>query len=316
MHRILVSDNLSQRGLEVVRSTDGFELDYQPGLGDRLKEVIDGAAGLVIRSGSKVTPEVLAAANGLRCIARAGIGVDNIDLEAATQHDVVVMNTPFGNTITTAEHTIAMLMAVSRNIPQATASIKAGKWEKKKLGGSELFEKTLGVIGLGNIGRIVADRAQGLKMRVIGFDPMLKGHTEPETGTPLVDLDTLWSEADYITVHTPLNAATKNLVDDETIAKMKTGVFLINVARGGIFDESAVLRGLEAGRVAGCAIDVYPLEPPPEDARALLAHERCICTPHLGASTNEAQVRVAVQACEQVIAYLSDGIITNPVGKR
>jgi len=314
MQRILVSDNLSDDGLEVIREADGFELDYQPGLGEGLKDAITGAAGLVIRSGSRVTPEVLAAAQGLRCIARAGIGVDNIDLKAATEHDVVVMNTPFGNTITTAEHTIAMLMAVSRSIPQATASTKAGKWEKKKFGGSELYDKTLGVIGLGNIGRIVADRAQGLKMNVIGFDPMLKGESEPETSTRLVDLPTLWTEADYITVHTPLNDATRHLVDDETIRKMKDGVYLINVARGGIFDESAVLRGLETGKVAGCAIDVYPVEPPPEEARALLAHERCVCTPHLGASTKEAQVRVAVQACEQVVAYLKDGQIDNRVG--
>lgn len=314
MHRILVSDNLSEKGLDVVRQADGFELDYQPGIGDGLKDAIQGAAGLVIRSGSTVTPDVLASAKGLRCIARAGIGVDNIDLKAAKERDVVVMNTPFGNTITTAEHTIAMLMAVSRNIPQATASTKAGKWEKKKFGGSELYEKTLGVIGLGNIGRIVADRAQGLKMNVIGFDPMLEGDTEPETGTRLVDLATLWAEADYITVHTPLNDATRNLVNDETIGKMRDGVFLINVARGGIFEEAAVLRGLEAGKVAGCAIDVYPVEPPPEAARALLAHDRCICTPHLGASTGEAQVRVAVQACEQVVAYLRDGKIDNQVG--
>ncbi|MEM1034309.1 MAG: hydroxyacid dehydrogenase [Myxococcota bacterium] len=314
-HRILVSDNLSEQGLDVIRNRDGFTLDYRPGLGDGLAEALVGAAGLVIRSGSKVTADTLAGATALRCIARAGIGVDNIDVAAADAQGVVVMNTPFGNAITTAEHTLAMLMAVSRNIPQATASMKAGRWEKKKFGGRELYEKTLGVIGLGNIGRLVARRAQGLDMNVIGFDPMVgsPGETEPETGVRLVALATLWAESDYITVHTPLNEATRHLVSDDTIAAMKRGVFLVNVARGGIFDEDAVLRGLESGQVGGCAIDVYPEEPPPPERRGLIAHDRCIATPHLGASTAEAQVRVAVQACEQVVAHLETGAIKNRI---
>ncbi len=311
MKRILISDNLSELGLDVIRNAPGFELDYQPGLDEeKLAAAIQKADGLIIRSGSNVTARVIEGAAKLQVVGRAGIGVDNIDVRAASKRGIAVMNTPTGNSVTTAEHTIGLMMSLARWIPAATASMKAGKWEKKKFKGRELAGKTLAVIGLGTIGRIVASRAKGLALRVIAFDPVLTPDRAAALGVELVDLETIWATADIITVHTPLNAHTKNLINADVVAKLKQGVMVINCARGGIYDESAVLAGLESGRIAGAAFDVYPVEPPPQDS-ALLQHPRVICTPHLGASTQEAQDRVAKEIAEQVVAFIDSGEIKN-----
>ncbi len=313
MPRVLVSDSLSEQGLAILRAGAGLTVDYQPGLGeDALAAAITGADALVIRSGSKVTAKVLEGATSLRVIGRAGIGVDNVDVPAASKRGVVVMNTPTGNAVTTAEHAISLLFSLARMIPQAAASMKAGQWEKKKFEGRELAGKTLGIIGLGNIGRIVADRARGLHMNVIGFDPVLTADRAAALGIELCSLDALWARADAITVHTPLTATTQNLVDDAVVAKLKKGALLINAARGGIYDLDALLRGLESGRIGGVALDVFTTEPPPRDL-AILQHERVIATPHLGASTKEAQDRVALEIAEQVVDFLSTGAVRNAV---
>jgi D-3-phosphoglycerate dehydrogenase len=314
MARVLVSDTLSEQGLAILRQGKGLTIDYKPGLSEAdLAAAIPGADALVIRSGSKVTARVLEAATNLKVIGRAGIGVDNVDVPAASKRGIVVMNTPTGNAVTTAEHAITLLMSIARMVPAASASMKAGKWEKKKFAeGRELAGKTLGVVGLGNIGRIVADRAKGLKMNVIGFDPVLSSDRAAALGIELVTLEQLWERADAITVHTPLNAATKHLVDDAVVAKLKKGVLLVNCARGGIYDEAALLRGLESGKLAGVALDVFVEEPPPAD-HPLIKHERVVVTPHLGASTTEAQDRVALEIAEQVVAFLATGAIQNAV---
>ncbi len=309
--RVLVSDNLSELGLEVLRQAADIELDYQPGLDEAaLAEAIRGASGLIIRSGSQVTARVIEAADQLKAIGRAGIGVDNIDIKAASKRGIAVMNTPTGNAVTTAEHALSLMMSLARHIPQATSSMKAGKWEKKKFKGRELANKTLGVIGLGTIGRIVADRAKGLKMQVIAFDPVLTAERAAALGVELVDLETLWASADVITVHTPLNPHTKGLINDDVVPKLKKGVLLVNCARGGIYDEDAILRGLNSDHIAGAAFDVFTEEPPPADT-PLVQHPRVVCTPHLGASTQEAQDRVAEQIAEQVVAFLDSGAIKN-----
>lgn len=313
MFRVLVSDTLSEQGLAILRQGKDIEVDYRPGLSEvDLAEAIKGAHALVIRSGSKVTARVLSSADELKVIGRAGIGVDNVDVPAASKRGVVVMNTPTGNAVTTAEHAIALLMSLARMIPEACRTLKAGKWEKKKFEGRELAGKTLGVIGLGNIGRIVADRAHGLRMNVIGFDPVLTAERAAELGIELVSLDAIWERADAITVHTPLTPATKGLVNASTLPKLKKGVLLVNAARGGIYDDAALLEGLTSGRIGGVALDVFPVEPPPADM-PLLAHERVIVTPHLGASTKEAQARVALEIAEQVVSYLATGEIRNAV---
>ena len=310
MKRIVVSDSLSERGLAVIRNAENVELDYRPGLSEQeLADAVKQADGLIIRSGSKVTARVIEGADRLRAIGRAGIGVDNIDIPAASKRGIAVMNTPTGNAVTTAEHTISLMMSLARWIPSATASMKAGKWEKKKFQGRELSRKTLGIIGLGTIGRIVASRAQGLEMRVIAFDPVLTEERATALGVELVQLEMIWSQADVITAHTPLTPKTKGLIDDSVVAKLRDGVLLINCARGGIYDEEAVLRGLDSGKIGGAAFDVYVVEPPPDTP--LLQHDKVICTPHLGASTQEAQERVAVQIAEQVIDFLSTGAIKN-----
>ncbi|MEJ7733173.1 MAG: phosphoglycerate dehydrogenase [Polyangiaceae bacterium] len=311
--RVLVSDSLSEQGLSALRAVQGIEVDYKPGLNEAdLAQAIVGASALVVRSGSKVTAKVIAAADELKVIGRAGIGVDNVDVPAASKRGIVVMNTPTGNAVTTAEHAIGLLVSLARMIPEACRTLKAGKWEKKKFEGRELANKTLAVIGLGNIGRIVADRAKGLRMNVIGFDPVLTADRALELGIELVPLETIWERADAITVHTPLTASTQNLVNDEVIAKLKKGVLLVNAARGGIYDEAALLRGLESGHLGGVALDVFVTEPLPAD-HPLLKHEKVVVTPHLGASTKEAQDRVAVEIAEQVAAYLATGAILNAV---
>jgi D-3-phosphoglycerate dehydrogenase len=313
MPRVLVSDTLSEQGLAILRQQPGFDVDYKPGLNEEaLAAAIAGADALVIRSGSKVTARVLESATNLRVIGRAGIGVDNVDVPAASKRGVVVMNTPTGNAVTTAEHALALLFSLARMIPQASQTLKAGKWEKKKFEGRELAGKTLGVIGLGNIGRIVADRAKGLKMNVIGYDPVLTADRAAALGIDLVPLETIWERADAITVHTPLTETTRGLVNDEVVGKLKKGVLLVNAARGGIYDLDAVLRGLESGHIGGVALDVFEVEPPPNDL-PILKHERVIVTPHLGASTKEAQDRVALEIAEQVAAYLTTGAIQNAV---
>jgi D-3-phosphoglycerate dehydrogenase len=312
MPRVLVSDTLSEQGLAILRSAPGIEVDYRPGLSEPdLAAAVPGAAALLIRSGSKVTARVIEAGAALKVIGRAGIGVDNVDVPAATRRGIVVMNTPTGNAVTTAEHALALLFSLARRVPQAAQSMRAGKWEKKKFEGVELSGKTLGVIGLGNIGRIVADRAKGLHMKVVAFDPVLSAERAAELGIRLVPLDALWAAADAITVHTPLTKQTRGLVNDAVVAKLKKGVLLVNAARGGIYDEDALLRGLESGVIGGVALDVFGEEPPKPSP--LFVHERCILTPHLGASTREAQDRVALEIAEQVVDFLATGATRNAV---
>ncbi|HEX2733854.1 MAG TPA: phosphoglycerate dehydrogenase [Polyangiaceae bacterium] len=312
MAKVLVSDTLSEDGLAVLKRAPGIEVEYKPGLSeDALAEAIGGFDALVIRSGSKVTAKVLAQARGLKVIGRAGIGVDNVDVKEASRRGIIVMNTPTGNAVTTAEHALALLMSIARRIPFAAGAMKQGKWEKKGLSGRELAGKTLGVVGLGNIGRIVADRAQGLHMKVIGFDPVMSKERAAELGVELVSIDDLFRRADAITVHTPLTPETKGLVNDAAVEKMKKGVLLVNAARGGIFEDAALLKGLASGKIGGVAVDVFVEEPP--GLTELIQHPLVVATPHLGASTEEAQERVAVEIAEQIVSYLANGEIQNSV---
>lgn len=313
MPRVLVSDALSEAGLTLLRKQTSLEVEYAPGLKEaELAAKIASFDALVIRSASKVTKKVLDAATQLKVIGRAGIGVDNVDVDAASKRGVVVMNTPTGNSVTTAEHAISLLMSLARKIPQATASMKLGKWEKSKFQGRELAGKTLGILGLGTIGRIVADRAKGLKMNVIAFDPVLSADRAAQLGVELVSVDDLFRRADAITAHTPLTQETRGIVNDDAIAKMKKGVLLINCSRGGVYDEGALARGLESGKLGGVALDVFVEEPVPAD-HPLLKLDGVITTPHLGASTEEAQERVAIEIVEQVIDFLASGTIVNAV---
>ena len=309
--KVLVSDKMSQDGIDVLNAADGIQVVYKTNLSpeDLIKELQDTDA-LIIRSSTKVTKDVFVAVDKLKIIGRAGIGVDNIDCNTATERGVIVVNTPSGNATTTAEHAIAMLMSLSRHIPQADKSMNGGKWEKSKFTGIEVTGKVLGVFGYGNIGKIAADRAQGLKMRVIVFDPFLTAEVAAKDGVELVTKEKLFERADYITVHVPLNDSTRNLINKNTIETMKTGVRIINCARGGIVNESDLIEGLDSGKIAGAAIDVFEEEPPPQD-NPLLKHDSVICTPHLGASTAEAQVNVAVQVAEQIRDYLISGEIRN-----
>ena len=276
---------------------------------EELIEAIPEYDGLAMRSSTTVTPEVLAAAKNLKVIGRAGIGVDNIDVKEATNNGVIVMNTPFGNSITTAEHAIAMMFALARQIPQANESTHQGKWEKKKFMGAELFSKTLGVIGCGNIGGIVADRAVGLKMNVVAFDPFLTEERAIELGVEKVELEDLFAKADFITIHVPKNEKTAGLINKDSIAKMKDGVRIINCARGGIIVEADLKEALDSGKVAGAALDVFEVEPAKENI--LFGHPNVVCTPHLGAATSEAQVNVAIQVAEQLSDYLTTGAVVN-----
>lgn len=313
MTKVLVSDTLSPQGLEVLEKSEGLEVDYAPGLdpADLLERIRD-CDGLVIRSGTKVTRDVIDAAPALRVIGRAGIGVDNVDLSAATARGIVVLNTPSGNNVTTAEHAIALLVSLARHIPQATASMKEGRWEKSAFTGTELFNRTLGLVGLGNIGRVVANRARGLGMRVIAYDPHLPDEVATKAEVELVDLDGLLTRADAISVHVPKTKETTGLLGVETLGRCKPGVLIINAARGGIVDEAALLAALERGHVGGAALDVFDIEPPTAD-NPLVRHPRVICTPHLGASTEQAQLNVAIQVAEQVRDFLLEGVIRNGV---
>tara|TARA_R110000787_G_scaffold285461_3_gene401175 strand:- start:56923 stop:58497 length:1575 start_codon:yes stop_codon:yes gene_type:complete len=309
MVKVLISDKMSPLAAEVFKNR-GIEVDVKTGMDkDELAKVIGEYDGIAIRSSSKLTPTVLANTGNLKVIGRAGIGVDNVDLPAATQAGIVVMNTPFGNAITTAEHAITMMLSLARQIPAANASTHAGKWEKSRFMGVELMGKTLGVIGCGNIGAIVADRAQGLKMKVIAFDPYLTEDRAQTLGVEKVELDVLLARADFISLHTPLTDQTRNIIGADAINKTKPGVRIINCARGGLVDEVALKAAIENGHVAGAALDVFAEEPATENI--LFGMEQVVCTPHLGASTSEAQEKVAVQVAEQMADYLLTGAVTN-----
>jgi len=309
MVKVLISDKMSPRAAEIFRER-GVEVDEKPGMTvEELKACIDEYDGLAVRSATKATAEIIAAATNLKVIGRAGIGVDNVDIPSATAAGICVMNTPFGNAITTAEHAIAMMFSLSRHIPAANASTQAGKWEKSKFMGVELYGKTLGVIGCGNIGSIVADRAVGLKMKVVAFDPFLSPERALELGVEKLELDDLFARADYISLHTPITDSTRNIINADNIAKMKPGIRLINCARGGLVVEEDLKAALESGQVAGAALDVYAVEPAKENI--LFGMENVVTTPHLGASTDEAQVNVAIQVAEQMSDYLLVGSVIN-----
>ena len=309
--KVLVSDKLSETAVQIFRDR-GIDVDFDPSIGkdkDKLLAVIDQYDGLAIRSATKATEKIINAATNLKVIGRAGIGVDNIDRAAASKKGVIVMNTPFGNMITTAEHAIAMMFAVARQIPEASASTHAGKWEKSNFMGVELTGKTLGVIGAGNIGGIVCERALGLKMKVMAYDPFLSEERADKLGVQKVDLDDLLARADFITLHVPKTEQTSNILNAEAIAKMKPGVRVINCARGGLVDEAALAEALKSGHVAGAAFDVFEVEPATDSP--LFNLPNVVCTPHLGAATTEAQENVAVQVAEQMSDYLLTGAVTN-----
>ncbi|CAM5762524.1 D-3-phosphoglycerate dehydrogenase [Labrys miyagiensis] len=311
--KVLISDALSPAAVQIFKDR-GIDVDFQPNLGkdkDKLAEIIGNYDGLAIRSATKVTSAILAKATNLKVVGRAGIGVDNVDIPAATARGVIVMNTPFGNSITTAEHAIAMMFALAREIPAADASTQAGKWEKNRFMGVEITGKVLGIIGCGNIGSIVADRAVGLKMRVIAFDPFLSAERALELGVEKVELEDLLARAEFITLHTPMTPQTRNILSREALAKTRKGVRIINCARGGLLDEEALAELLKAGHIAGAALDVFVEEP--ATSNPLFGLPNVVCTPHLGASTTEAQENVALQVAEQMSDYLLRGAISNAV---
>lgn len=309
--RVLIADQLSPAAVDIFKQR-GIATDVKVGLAkEELEKIIADYDGLAVRSATKATEKIIAAATRLKVIGRAGIGVDNIDVKAATAKGIIVMNTPSGNSITTAEHAISLMMALARQIPEADRSTQAGKWEKSKFVGSELYAKTLGVIGCGNIGSIVADRAVGLKMKVIAFDPFLSADRAVELGVEKVELEDLLRRSDFITLHTPLTEKTRNVIDATALTRTKRGVRIINCARGGLVDEHALAAALKSGHVGGAAFDVFEVEPAKESA--LFGLPNVICTPHLGASTNEAQENVALQVAEQMSDYLLKGAISNAV---
>ncbi|MCJ7705450.1 MAG: phosphoglycerate dehydrogenase [Desulfobacterales bacterium] len=312
MMKVLVSDPLAQSGLEILKGAKGLKCDVKPGLSQEdLKQIIAEYDAIIIRSETKLKADVIEAGSRLRVIGRAGIGLDNVDVPAATKKGIVVMNTPQENAIAAAEHTIAMMLSISRKVPQATASMKAGKWEKKKFMGVELYQKTLGLVGIGVIGTIVVDRARGLKMKVIGYDPYLSPEVAEKKGVELVSFDELLSRSDFISIHTPLTEETRNLIDQNAFKKMKNGVILINCARGGIINEKDLYEAIKTGKVAGASLDVFEKEP--AIGNPLLELEEVVCTPHLGASTEEAQENVAIAISRQVVDYLINGEIRNAV---
>lgn len=310
--KILISDPLSKKGLEILERAKNIQYDVKIGLSpEELKKILPQYDAIIIRSETKLKADIIEAGNRLRVIGRAGIGLDNVDIPAATKKGIVVMNTPQENAIAAAEHTIALMLSISRKIPQATASMRAGKWEKKRFMGVELYQKTLGLVGIGVIGTIVADRARGLRMKVIGYDPYLSPDVAEKKGVELVSFDELLSRSDFISVHTPLTEETKNLIDRNAISKMKKGVILINCARGGIINEKDLYEGIQSGKVAGAALDVFEKEP--AIGNPLVELEEVVCTPHLGASTEEAQENVAIAIAQQVVDYLVKGEIRNAV---
>ncbi|MDE1973080.1 MAG: phosphoglycerate dehydrogenase [Hyphomicrobiales bacterium] len=309
--KVLISDALSPAAVAIFKDR-GLDVDFQPGLGkdkEKLAEAINGFDGLAIRSTTKVTSKILERAQNLKVIGRAGIGVDNVDVAAATARGIIVMNTPFGNSITTAEHAITLMLSLARQIPEADASTHAGKWEKNKFLGVEIFGKTLGVIGCGNIGAIVADRALGMKMKVVAYDPFLSDERAVDLGVEKVKLEDLLRRADFITLHTPLTDKTRNIINADSLKLTKPTMRLINCARGGLIDEAALYEALASGRIAGAALDVFATEPASDNPLFKLSN--VVCTPHLGASTTEAQENVALQIAEQMSDYLLRGAITN-----
>jgi D-3-phosphoglycerate dehydrogenase / 2-oxoglutarate reductase len=309
--RVLISDALSPAAVQIFKDR-GIDVDFQPGLGkDTLAAIVGKFDGLAVRSGTKVTAKILERADQLKVIGRAGIGVDNIDIPAATAKGIIVMNTPFGNSITTAEHAVTLMLSLARQIPQADGSTQAGKWEKNKFMGVEITGKTLGIIGCGNVGSIVADRAIGLKMKVIAYDPFLSHERAIALGVEKVELADLIRRADFITLHTPLTDKTRNILGAEALAAARKGVRIVNCARGGLVDEKALRAALDSGQVAGAAFDVFTEEP--ATANVLFGHPNVVCTPHLGAATTEAQENVALQIAEQMSDYLLRGAITNAV---
>jgi D-3-phosphoglycerate dehydrogenase len=313
MPKVLISDALSPAAVQIFKDR-GIEVDFQPALGkdkEKLAELVGNYDGLAIRSATKVSAKILEKAKNLKVIGRAGIGIDNVDIPAATARGIIVMNTPFGNSITTAEHAISLMLALARQIPEADTSTRAGKWEKNRFMGVEIFSKTLGIIGCGNIGSIVADRAIGLKMKVVAYDPFLSEERARDLGVEKVELDELFKRADFITLHTPLTEKTRNIIDAAAITKMKKGVRIVNCARGGLVDEAALAEALKSGQVAGAAFDVFVEEP--ATANPLFSLPNVVCTPHLGAATSEAQENVALQVAEQMSDYLLRGAISNAV---
>ncbi len=311
-HRVLVADDLSAEGVQILRDA-GLEVDVKVGMkAEELEAVIGSYDAVAVRSATKITARVLEKAGRLKLVGRAGVGVDNVDLAAATRRGVVVMNTPGGSSVTVAELTVAMMLALSRHLAQATASIRAGKWEKKRFQGHELAGKTLGVVGIGNIGSVVVDRCRAMKMRVVAYDPFISAEAATRMGVELVALEDLWRQADVISLHVPLTDQTRNLVNVQTLAKMKKGALLVNCARGGLVDEKALAAALASGHLGGAALDVFEKEPPPPD-HPLLALDGFICTPHLGASTEEAQAAVAIAIARQMALYLSRGVVQNAV---
>jgi len=309
--KVLISDQISPAAVKIFQDR-GVDVTYEPELGkdkDKLAEIIGQFDGLAIRSATKVTAKIIAEAKNLKVIGRAGIGVDNVDIPAATAKGIIVMNTPFGNSITTAEHAVAMLFAVARQLPAADTSTQAGKWEKNRFMGVELTAKTLGIIGCGNIGSIVAERAIGLKMKVVAYDPFLSEERALDLGVDKVELPELFARADFITLHTPMTEKTKNIIDAKAIAAMKDGVYIVNCARGGLIVEEDLRAALDSGKVAGAGIDVFSTEPAKENV--LFGAPNLVCTPHLGASTTEAQENVALQVAQQMADYLIDGAVTN-----
>src|SRR5574338_238437 len=310
--RVLVSDDLSPEAVEVLGKA-GLEVDVKVGLApDALEAIVGGYDALAVRSATKVTARLLERAARLKVVGRAGVGVDNVDLDAATRRGVVVMNTPGGSSITVAELALAMIMSLYRHVPGATASVKAGRWEKKRFQGREIAGKTLGVVGIGNIGSVLVDRALAMKMRVIAYDPFISADAAAKLGVALVDLDTVWREADVISLHVPLTEQTRNLVDAGVLSRMKRGALLVNCARGGIVDERALADALASGHLGGAAMDVFEQEPPPPD-HPLLKLDGFVATPHIGAATEEAQSAVAVAVAEQLAAYLLHGVVKNAV---
>jgi len=313
MPRVLVSDQLSPTAVQIFKDR-GVEVDYEPDLGkdkEKLLAVIGQYDGLAIRSATKVTEKLIAAATNLKVIGRAGIGVDNVDIPAASRKGIIVMNTPFGNSITTAEHAVAMMFAVARQLPEADTSTRAGKWEKNRFMGVEITGKTLGVIGCGNIGSIVAMRGIGLKMHVVAYDPFLSEERASQLGVRKLELDELLARADFITLHTPLTDKTRHIIDKAAIAKMKQGVRIINCARGGLIVEADLVEALKSGKVAGAGIDVFETEPATDNP--LFSLPNVVCTPHLGAATTEAQENVALQVAEQMSDYLIKGAVSNAI---
>jgi len=311
--KVLISDNLAPVGEKILKEA-GLEVDIKTGLApDELKKIISEYDGLVIRSATKVTAEIIEAADNLKVVGRAGIGLDNVDVAAASKKGIIVMNAPDGNATTAAEHALAMMMSLSRKIPQATASMKEGKWEKKKFQGRELTGKTVGIVGIGRIGSIFADRAQGLRMKVIAYDPHMPKDLVDKLGVELVSLEELCKRADFISVHVPLTNETKNLISTEAFKNMKKETLFIDCARGGVVDEEALYEALKNGEITGAALDVFAVEPTTKENCPLLGLDNFVCTPHLGASTAEAQENVAVAIAEQMADYLLKGTITNAV---